>query len=167
MGHEDILVPSTLLLLCPCMQSDPSPVINYHCPHAAGSLCSSALPAGAAAPHSHCWRGRCGCLLKHLCSYTIRQPHPMAYHFHQVLVLWLKGITFKRPLPPPCFSWPYAYLLLSFYKGIIFLCKAHKSCYSSPMLKSTSLSHCLGLERSQLGLWAMQAVQGRRVAASC
>lgn len=46
----------------------------------------------------------------------------MAYHFHQVLVLWLKGITFKRPLPPPCFSWPYAYLLLSFYKGIIFFC---------------------------------------------
>lgn len=63
----------------------------------------------------------------------------MAYHFHQVLVLWLKGITFKRPLPPPCFSWPYAYLLLSFYKGIFFLCKAHKSYYSSPMLESTSL----------------------------
>lgn len=75
----------------------------------------------------------------------------MAYHFHQVLVLWLKGITFKRPLPPPCFSWPYAYLLLSFYKGIIFLCKAHKSYYSSPMLESTSLTRCLGLGLRKLG----------------
>lgn len=87
----------------------------------------------------------------------------MAYHFHQVLVLWLKGITFKRPLPPPCFSWPYAYLLLSFYKGIIFLCKAHKSCYSSPMLESTSLTRCLRLGLGQepswlvlLGRWAAE-----------